>query len=237
VFRSATPCADQVRRVRRPGAEPRLLTRLDLAARRRELRGAWAVPLWGAFVALGRPAPLRPDAERLRLPPARGAPPVVPLGRRIGFGHGQEAEPLLGSGWEWGTEHGRWTRGAEARLELALPAGLAGRVRVEVGLIPFLAADSPSRRVDVWANGVRVARWLFRGRAVAEAATAYSLELPRRVVASGRVSLLFHVRQPYVPADQHGHAREPRAFGLHVGWLELSPSARAGDTGELWRRA
>jgi hypothetical protein len=232
--RRAIAFGQQLRRDWPPGAEPGRLARLDLAARRRELRGAWAVPLWGAFVVLGRPPALRPDAERLRLRPER--PPLVELGRRLGFGHGQNAEPLLASGWEWGLEHGRWTRGAEARLELALPAGLDGRVGVEIGLIPYLAPDSTSRRVDVWANGVRVARWTFRGDALAEQARPCRFELPRKLVAGGRISLLLHLRDPYVPAHQHGHAREPRSFGVHVGWLELTAAPALADTGEIWHR-
>jgi hypothetical protein len=233
--RRAIAFGQQLRRDVPPGAELGPWRRLELAARRRALRGAWAVPLWGAFVALGRPPILRPAAERLRLRPP--APPPAPLGVRLDFGYGRAAEPLLGSGWEWGVEHGRWSRGAEARLELSLPQARRGRLRLEIGLIPFLAADSPVRRVDVWANGLRVARWRFRGTERASVAQRMTLELPRRATAAGRLSLLFHVRNPYVPAEQHGHAREPRAFGIHVGWLELGTSDRQGETGEIWQRA
>jgi len=214
--------AHRVRRDLPPGSGPSVADRMRLEAAHRHLRGRWALPLWATFVAFGRPTALRRLAERLR---RNGEPvPEWPLGRRLGFGRGQSAEPFLHSGWLAATEHGRWTGGPEARLHVRLAEEPVRGLRLEAHLIPNLDSDSPECAVDVWANRRRIARWRFTGKqprpidAVAE--------IPPGVLGASReLHLLFHVRNARPLPDPLGYARELPALGVHVGWIRIASAA------------
>ena len=203
-----------------PGARVSLVSLLDLrTANRARLRWPALLPFWAAFVALGRPAWLRRPAELLRRgdPVEATAPPL-----RLEFGHGRSAERFLGDGWEGGIEHGRWTRGCDARLALRLPREWEPTdLELEADMVVGLWPDSPRRNVELWVNGRRRARWRFEGEALL--AARQRIRIPRRLLRKRRLSLLFHIPDPYVPNSQFGHAKVPRAFGVHLGWIVLEP--------------
>jgi Uncharacterised nucleotidyltransferase len=207
-----------------PGRRVDWRARIDLATSvRRRLRSQWLLPLWAGFVLLERPPWLRRMAEALRRRetlPVGATPPF-----RLEFGRGRSAEPFLDEGWEGGIEHGRWSRGAEASLDLRFPASwqpedLELEIRMLVGLFP----ESPERRVDLWVNGRRLARWRQAGTRHAEMLPRVSI--PRRLVRDRRLRILFHTLDPYYPTGQFGHVSVLRAFGVHVGSIQVEPASR-----------
>ncbi len=184
------------------------------------MRNPLLFPLWAAFVALDRPPWLRAAAELLR---RRGEPPECPVPPvRLELGRGKSGEPFLGQGWEGGIEHGRWSRGEEARVELRLPEHwVPSDLEIEINMVVGLWPEAPRRRVDVWANGHRVARWCFEGSELES--RRERIVLPRRLLRRRRLSLVFHVPRPFAPPSQFAHFRIPRAFGICMGWIELAP--------------
>ena len=173
-------------------------------------------------MTLGRPSLFRGYAERLRRAPAPEAAPAPPL--RLEFGRGRSAEPFLADGWEDGAEHGRWTRGCDARLTLRFPESwIPGDLELDARMVVGLWPDDPRREVELWVNGRRQARWHFEGDA--PAAALKRVRLARELLRDRRLALLVHVPRPYAPSAQFGHCRVPRAFGVHLGWIRLEPAS------------
>ena len=139
----------------------------------------------------------------------------VARGRRYGPNGEHSFARFLGTGWGRMEDWGIWTLGREAIIELQLPAGERGAVRLE-GRAFVLAGQHPRLSVSVEANG---------SPAAYQSATADNPELsitipPGLVDERGVLRLKLEVDQPRSPR-QLGVADDDRILGFGMRALTI----------------
>jgi hypothetical protein len=145
--------------------------------------------------------------------------PVYRLGEPISW-QGQAPGAIFG--WWAAGPHGTWSVGSPAAFEVRLVERPVSDLVLRVWANAFLAEHSlPVREVDVFANGMMVARWQFTlaGPHVSMA------RIPRVVLADDRLRIEFHFAKTPSPVEL-GVSADYRRLGLRLlGW-RIEPEAR-----------
>lgn len=129
--------------------------------------------------------------------PGRAAAGVPQNGTetRLTFGKGGSAAPLAGRGFTPPTEDGfTWTDQREAEITVPLPKERAGAqdLTIAVQARPLLSASLKERRVEILADGRKVAEWTMTKPDFAD----YTLQLPAALVQGRSEIKLTFVSDP-----------------------------------------
>jgi len=185
-----------------PGARTGPADGARILAREWALPSARSVPAQAAFLAAGRPWPLRRLARRAVGAPARPVDdvPLYELGRVLSFDSGGDGRPFLGGGWFYPEDFGTWSQGTPSRVVLPLAEPVDRDVELELQLIGYTTPYLPPMRAELAANDVCVARMRFPD-------PAKQIAIVRTVIPAAavrgwnRLELTFIARHPVTPAE------------------------------------
>lgn len=203
-------------------------------ARRWGLPSARAVPAHALFVAAGRPWAVRRAWRRRHGAPTAAPHPSVPayrLGSSLSFGEGGDGLAHLRAGWWFAEDHGTWTRGSTAAIQLPLeaPAPAGAALLLDARLIPLVTPHHPQMEVQVVANDTVVATWEFgvHQRAVVRRTARIA---PSVVAGWNRLELTFVVRHPIAPADARD-GPDLRELGISLQSLRVEGECEVDGIG------
>ena len=199
-----------------PGARTGPADGARVLAREWGLPSARAVPAQAAFLAAGRPWPLRRLARRAVGAPTRaveGRPPYA-LGQILSFDVGGDGVPYLASGWYYPEAFGSWSRGTPSTVVLPLAEPIARSFELEFQAIGYVTPYVPRLQVDFAINDVRLQTLHFTDPA--KPIRIVRVRVPAAVVHGwNRVELTFVARDPLTPADgREGSDLRRLALGL-----------------------
>jgi hypothetical protein len=133
----------------------------------------------------------------------------------------------FGDGWSAPEKTGIWTEGATSELTIGVPGIDTGDYILTIALAMVCVASGDSLRVDLVANGDRVAtRELMDsfGR-------PWRVVLPANVVRDGELELAIVAHAPRSPLEL-GWSSDDRRLGIHIRTLTLDPVDRSVRVGE-----
>jgi len=136
-------------------------------------------------------------------------------GTTLSFATAGSAGDYTGQGWWAPEDWGRWTRGYEATMSLALGVSAGQSLEMETRFRPAIFDDADPVEVSVIANGELVASWNLGERGD----QSRVVTIPGRLIAEGgHLDLVFAIRNPRSP-KKHGGSIDPRKLGL--GFKEI----------------
>lgn len=148
----------------------------------------------------------------------------LPLPATLRFGAGGPDAPRLGDGWNPPDSDGTWSHDRDAFVELVLrDRGEPLRVRLDVR--PFLSALTPENRIEVSANGVRLAM-VRRDRA--NAGDPVVIRVPGELTRSGGLHLKLHVDHCVGPLRE-GTGTAARPHGVLLEAIDIRRDDGRGD--------
>jgi hypothetical protein len=137
-------------------------------------------------------------------------PALLPMGANVSFGASGDAKHFLRWGWCDPDSELRWGLGESSALEFACAASVSLRIEIRIaGYIPSFAKE---QRISLQANGVIVGEALFANRN--DLYRDFVIELPGKLVRSGRCVLEFIPSAIRRPDIEGGEDRRPITFAL-----------------------
>lgn len=146
----------------------------------------------------------------------RHFPPTV-LDQDLLFGRQASLGLVLGEGWSFGEDGGRWTEATEASLSFRLANTPTVPLAVAMKVRAFAPNSLPVRRVRVVIDGTKVADWSF----TTDAAEVRMFAIPPSAISSSRtVTVHFEMPDARRPIDL-GVGSDTRLLGLHAASLRV----------------
>ncbi len=199
-----------------PGARTGPMDAARMLAREWWLPTVRSVPAEAAFLAAGRPWPLRRLARRAVGAPTREVPGIPPyeIGRVLSFDAGGDGGAFLRGGWCHPEGFGTWTQGTPSHVVLPLAEPVDRDVDLELQLIGFTTPYVGPLRAELAVNDVCVARMRFWDP------DKQIVIVRRRIPAAAlrgwnRLELTFVAHHPVTPAEaREGSDVRRLALGL-----------------------
>jgi Uncharacterised nucleotidyltransferase len=199
-----------------PGARTGPADGARMLAREWWVPSARTVPAEAAFLAGGRPWPLRRLARRAVGAATRGAPgvPRYEIGRVLSFKAGGDGAPFLRGGWFHPEGFGTWTQGTPSQIVLPLDERVDRDITLELQLVGFTTPYVPTLRAELAVNDVCVARMRFSDPS--KPIVIVRTRIPAAAVRGwDRLELRLVARHPVTPAEaREGTDLRRLALGL-----------------------
>lgn len=213
--RLADAYGDHIRRTVPPGVEARPGNFGSFLVERWAVDRMRRLPAHAAWILSGR----RQAMYRSATGADHSSPTRLAPGDELAFSTGGNGLGALGRGWSFPENHGSWTIGTEATVHVHIGPdgpGDAGTTpaRLRFGVVPFLCEHVTTRRVEVFLDGRRVARWVFDGSNWSPTERVVPLD------HVGPLEIRFVVHDPVAP-QAVDHDVGTRQLGLSLGTIGL----------------
>jgi hypothetical protein len=153
-------------------------------------------------------------------------------GEKIAFAKGSGAERYLGEGWSELEPTGVWTDGERASLALKLTDLPPAVAELVLAGSAFVTPDRPELKVEVWAQGERLAG---RGFRYGEALRLLRVTWPAAAgVEQDRALFELRFSEPASPLEL-GLNDDVRRLGLHLEWLMVRKRSWRATLGDAIR--
>jgi hypothetical protein len=133
----------------------------------------------------------------------------------------------FGAGWSAPEDTGIWTQGERSDLRIAVEGIDRGEFVLTLGLGMICVGSDESLRVDLLANGDRIATRAFTG----SVGRPWRVDLPGDALRGGELKLTFLVGDPRTPAEL-GWSNDDRRLGLHIWTMTLEQVDRSVRLGQ-----
>lgn len=225
--RLADGFGDHIRRTVAPGVRVGAVHVGSFLLERWDVKRMRHLPAHALWIVSGRRALCHP---RHGVPEGTGVPKLRENLSGVGtdaeetlrFSSGGNGLTLLGRGWSFPENHGSWTIGSEAVVVVPLPPASEHppqRFQLCFRVVPFLAAHEPTRRVDVYVDGVHSARWRFQGITWSPQDRTLSVAAAR--IGGEGIEIRFVIHHPISP-QALDHDVGTRQLGLSLGEVAIT---------------
>jgi hypothetical protein len=145
--------------------------------------------------------------------------PRYALGTRLDFTSSGWSALYADHGWYAADSGGTWTLGPVALLKLPLAQAVAGPLRVQMDVMPFLIPQIPNRTVRILSGSQEVAVWAFR---LGDGYQTRDIDLPAGAASTGEINLTFLI-EPSVSQYALSISEDWRPLGFSVRSLTVEP--------------
>lgn len=225
--RLADGFGDHVRRTVAPGRRLGAAHLGSFLLERWDVERMRHLPAHALWILSGRRGVCRPrqggtEGTGISGPPQNPTPAGTEVGQTLRFTSGGNGLGLLGRGWSFPENHGSWTIGTEATVIVPMPPASEHAdqdLRLRFRVVPFLTTHEPTRRVDVYVDGVHSARWRFQGPTWSPQDRTLSLAAER--VLGTTTEIRFVIHHPISP-QALDHDVGTRQLGLSLGEVTIT---------------
>lgn len=146
---------------------------------------------------------------------------IYALGDVISFSSSGSGTALLGRGWYDDESSGTWSMGnSTSTLSLVLPKMTHVTYKLTVDGSAFVSPKHQRQQIEVEANGIHVATWIFTLMAPEGKKVAI---IPENTLSGEKLELAFKAPDAVSPT-QVGFGKDNRVLGIYIRSLALDPS-------------
>lgn len=130
-------------------------------------------------------------------------------------------DPIINLGLSDKENWGRWSDGKYVWLKL--PVYTEKSIKIKFDLMPYLIEDHPTKDVDVFLYGKKIAHWHF---AMSKRFPETVLKVPAKKIKNGAIELIFKIKNPTNLSMKNSDGKIVRIRQLGIGFKTMKTMER-----------